>query len=711
MDAPVRSLVLGALDFFVTEATASRYQEASDLRTFLGRSLLLLIVVVAAILISVIIQRGLAHQVAVIEAQNANIRLIYDASMLPVVVADSNGEIKLFNSAAEQTFGYTEADALGRNIADVMIPPHRLAQHYQGMERYRATGQGAFVNKGTKRTTSLRHDRTEFPVELSIRSETDAQGDTMLIAFIRDISEQSAFEQKLQEARDEARHHAATKTMFLATMSHEMRTPLHGLMASLELIDTDSVDRQTQDLIKTARSCGLQTLHQMDDVLELTRVGEVQERLAPFAPHRMVSKIIEELRPLAKERFNQLSLNVTGLSDDTKWLGHPQMFMRAMYNLIGNAIKFTQDGLVTINVNFDWQVAAKPRLCVSVVDNGRGISAEDQAHLFDLFFSSDAGQIGSQLNSSGLGLPIAQTAVQKMGGTITVESQLGVGSKFSFEIPLEALEDSQTPLIQNDVTVPRLSAGVRCLIVDDNHVNLDVAAQMLRRLGCDAVVCDNGEAAAESMVQQNFDVVFMDLNMPGGISGVEAAQLIRRHETSRPETKPAVVLALTADTTVTAAVMPEGLFDGIMHKPVLMHELRETLSRFLPCETADTRPDDALFDTTPEAFPDAFSDLFDLIGLEHGVRLLGGVLRDIDTALDAIRLQRTDAGDCLHRAIGSTASVGLLELSQQLRHAEDLEKVNAEKALSTLLTSLEFNSHRARECILRAQLDIRSTIP
>lgn len=707
MNDPVRSLVLGALDHFVTEASAAREQETKSTERFFAGSIILLIIMGIAIWISGLLHWRLKHQVSVINAQNARIRLVYDASMVAVVVTNGSGEIQMFNSAAERTFGYMEAEAKGRNIADIMIPHHLLEKHHQGMKRYHDTGEGAFVNKGMKRTTSLRHNGTEIPVELSIRSETDADGGKILIAFLRDISDQLGYEKNLQNARDEARQNASAKTMFLATMSHEMRTPLHGLLASLDLIDTGGLDSQTQNLIKTARSCGLQTLHQIDDVLDLTRIGEVQEKLIAFSPKRAVSKIIEELHPLAKDTGNQLSLNVTGADVDAKWLGYPQMFVRVMYNLVGNALKFTHDGSVSIDLKLDVQAGADPKLCVSVKDTGRGISPVDQTHLFDIFFSADAGRMGPKPNSSGLGLSIAQAAVHKMGGTIIVESQQGVGSTFSFEIPLKTLVDGQTQPVQDSNSLPVPSTNLRCLVVDDNRVNLDLTAQMLRRLGFDVSTCDNGETAVARTAEQVFDVVFMDLNMPGGISGARAAQLIRAQEIGQAATRSAVILALTADTTATASTLAQGGFDEVLHKPVQLQDLQQTLGRFLSCKAVDTRLDDFGLETVSEALPIAFSDLFDLIGQEHGARLLDGVLSDIEAALDAIRFQHADTADHLHRAIGSTAAVGLLELSQQLRRAEDLAKTSAWYALSTLLTSLELSAHRARRCISQAKVDIR----
>jgi|AntRauMFilla1563_2_1112583.scaffolds.fasta_scaffold00896_5 PAS domain S-box-containing protein len=698
---PARGVVLGALGYFVAEAETSRKDEVMIWTRFLMATILLLVIMALAICISALLHRQLIRQFDLIKAQTNNVRLVYEASMLAVIVTNRAGEIQLFNSAAERTFGCSEIEAKGRNIADMMIPQHFLDKHQRGMKRYRETGRGAFIDQGTKRTTSLRHDGTEFPIELSIVSETDAQGDEILIAFIRDISEQLAYEKNLCEARDEARRHANVKTMFLATMSHEMRTPLHGLLASLDLIEDHDIGHPTRDLIKIARNCGLRTLHQINDVLELTQIGEVKEPLSSFAPVQAISGIMNELRALARDRGNQLSLNVVGLSSDAMWLGRPQIFVRVMYNLIGNALKFTKDGTVTISLTLVSSPASSPTLSVSVRDDGIGISPEDQVHLFDLFFTSNAGDPVLQRSSTGLGLPIAQAGISKMGGALVIDSQLGVGSTFSFDIPLEALQVSQT-LHLNSVDIVHLPAslGLRCLVVDDNHVNLDLTAQMLRRLGCDVVTCDRGENAVVEAFEHRFDVVLMDLNMPGGISGTEATRQIRAQETTLALPVPTVVLALTADTTFDpSALLSQSRIDGVLHKPVRMHDLQKALGPLALRDNIGTDQIDAA--VIESAYPqhDDFKELYDLIGQAHGKRLLNGVLYDIDAALNAIRCRDADAADHLHRAIGSTATVGLLEFSQHLRHAEDLGRAGADTALYALLTRLEVDAKQACKLI------------
>jgi len=238
-----------------------------------------------------------------------------------------------------------------------------------------------------------------------------------------------------------------------------------------------------------------------------------------------------------------------------------------------------------------------------------------------------------------------------------------------------------------------------CLVVDDNHVNLDLAAQMLRKLGCQVVSADSGADAVQIANSTAFDIIFMDLNMPG-MSGIEAIRILRASGRSSDAT----IIALTADSTFNLASAPLDVgLDGVLHKPVRLACLKAALPR-LPRAQRSASQELAADQTDPITdAPDIplsnFSDLFDLIGRAHGHRLLVEVLCDIEAALQAIHHPDTDTPDTLHRAIGSTAAVGLLQLSQHLRHGENLARAQDADALLNHLPLLEGAAQDARQRI------------
>ena len=687
---PTREVVLNGLEIFITEENASRTYESLLWQRFLITSFALLIAMKIAMGITYLLHRQLNTKFEHIKLRTDSIRLVFETSMLGVVITKRNMEIQLVNAAAERIFEHTEADMIGCRLADTIFPHHRREKYLDDVRCHQATGFSDIINSGASRMTAIRSDGSEFPIEISISTEVGMNGEEVCIAFIRDISEQMAYEKNLREARDQAAEHAAAKTMFLAAMSHEMRTPLHGLIASLDLIDDQSCNAETKGFIKTARNCGLRTLHQINDVLDLTQLDEAKEGATVFAPVKTVQTIMEELRPLARDRGNRISLHINGAATDTTGLGTPKTFSRVMYNLIGNALKFTQAGSVIIRLSFTAQFDGAPMLSVSVEDTGKGISPEDQKYLFELFFTGVSNQPDFCNSDTGLGLPIVQTGVQKMGGSVSVESQLGVGSTFSFEIPL-AVEHDALPLSQSSPNTTAQSAlGLQCLVVDDNRVNLDLTAQMLQRLGCDVVRHTTGEAAVTSAKEQKFDVILMDLNMPGGLSGIETTRQIRAHETRSGAQTKAAIIALTADTTFGApAILSTNAMDGVLHKPVLRQDLRQALTRLQSHKSLPASQNNFLSNDTSDLPISEFAELFDLVGQAHGERLLIGVLNDIDAVLTAMENQATDAVDHLHRAVGSTAAVGLLSFSQKLRHAEDLARTGAKTALCELLIPLQ----------------------
>jgi PAS domain S-box-containing protein len=205
-------------------------------------------------MIALRLRRQLAEQIKMMQIANDNTRMVAEASSMAVIMTDRSGTIQYINAATEGMFGYGQAEMIGCNIADKIIPPHLVDQHQTKMELYKKTGHGAMINGCPTRTTGQRADGTQFPIELFIKSNNDNAGRKIVIGFIRDVSEQSAYETNLRTARDEARHHAAAKTMFLAMMSHEMRTPLRRVARTLNRVC--ACNGGLENYGRTARPCG-----------------------------------------------------------------------------------------------------------------------------------------------------------------------------------------------------------------------------------------------------------------------------------------------------------------------------------------------------------------------------------------------------------------------------------------------------------------------
>lgn len=296
-------------------------------------------------------------------------------------------------------------DMLGQTIGELMVPDHLRAQHEEGMRRFKATGKKKVVGAGAVRMDARRPDGSDFQAEISIAADTDFDGKPILIGFIRDISDLVVAENKLREARDDAERHADAKTMFLATMSHEMRTPLHGITASLELIGADRLTPEDRDLLRTALACSDRALEQVNNVLDITRLGECSDEGETFNPAMIARNIAGSLSPLARKRGNLLELQITGAGAEATYMGSPRAFSQALYNLVGNALKFTSAGRVDLELAFVDADKETGKVTVRVVDNGPGIAAEDHERIFQEFETGRPGELfGPQ--GTGLGLSI-----------------------------------------------------------------------------------------------------------------------------------------------------------------------------------------------------------------------------------------------------------------------------------------------------------------
>jgi len=702
----IREIVFGGLQIFVEETKQSRKIDNTLTLRFLATSIVALAMMAVTMLISFWMRREVVEQFKLLKAANDNAEMIYEESKRGVIVLQTNGNILLFNRAAEKIFGCEKNDVTGRNIDELEVPERLKRAPYMFGRGVGAAGKSPIVEQGPERMSAQRVDGTEFILEVSIKFLTDTYGEDIFIAFLQDVSEQAYFEESLRNARDQARRHAAEKTMFLATMSHEMRTPLHGLLAALDLVDTESVDATTRKLLKTARDCGMRSLLQMSEVLELTRIEEIDEKPVLFSPALLISQIFGELGALAKDNDNKLNMRVTGVSPDVMWLGMPRTFTRVMYNLIGNALKFTNDGWVYVILDFGSAADGGYNLSVCVEDTGIGITAEDQLQIFDMFFTSDDyealeqnGKIGEK--STGLGLRIAQLGVKKMGGEIAIESEKGLGSRFFFEIPVQITTELATTLPQPSADAPRSKFDLKVLVVDDNVVNLQLTSQLITQMGCTAVTAENGGQAVFAAQKAQFHIVLMDLNMPG-LNGWDAARQIRQGGAS----KHALIVALTADIMINSSdLSSDSGIDAILHKPALRGDFEKLFNGLhgdvdnSGCDAFVTPPD-VHEGAVPVWEPANFAEFFNLVGMERARRVLELTLHDIEKAVAAVRLSDPETADIIHHAIGSTATIGLLEMSHHLCLAENMARSGEGTTTRDCLDDLESAAKRARHAAM-----------
>jgi PAS domain S-box-containing protein len=499
-----------------------------------------------------------------------------------IVSMDEEGRIVEFNLAAEQTFGYRKKDVLGKQLAEMIIPPDQREAHNNGLAQFLETGEGPFIDRHVQ-VTAMRANGEEFPVEVAVTC-VDIHTRKLFIAYMRDITERREHERAMEEAREAAEAHGRAKSIFQANMSHELRTPLNALLGFLGLLgeQKNMTDRQLE-WISTAQQAGNSLMSLINDTLDFSKIEAGKMLLEPqdFSLRELVDSTISMLAPKARAKGLALSARVD--PDVPDYVREDSGRLRQiLINLLGNAIKFTDIGGIDLSVSVTGRAAAA-HLLFSVTDTGKGIPHEAHESIFREFTQrTDSGQMTS---GSGLGLAISKRLVELMGGRLDYESAVGEGTRFWFEIPLEPVDVRQAQGAVSAIRdeTPGLRQG-RILLADDSPANLMVALAMLDGSGCKVDTVGNGLEAVEAVRTFPYDLVLMDISMPE-MDGLEATDAIRK----LPGDKGAIpIIAMTAHAIVgDRERFLEAGMNGYIAKPVTRARLHELLSEWLPQDRAD----------------------------------------------------------------------------------------------------------------------------
>ncbi len=368
-----------------------------------------------------------------------------------------------------------------------------------------------------------------------------------IYATAMDISQQVAIEEKLLLAKEAAEQTAAAKAAFLANMSHEIRTPLNGVIGMLDIVVQQPLAAEIKQQIQTAMDSGKNLLAIVNDVLDFSKMsaGKLNLELIDFNLNQLMQEVLDAFRYLANQK--QLDLIFESNATEASWLkGDPLRIKQVITNLVGNALKFTQQGGVTLKVVLQPKDDAN-LLCVQVQDTGIGLDTEQQTRLFQAFTQADISTT-RHFGGTGLGLTICQELVSLMAGEIRVESEPGHGSTFEVRLSLPTgvpKQATQTVLFsaqRHNLT------HIKILLVEDNEVNRHITKAYLAQWGCHIVVAENGaEAIAQLKSAQNkeVDLILMDCLMPI-MDGYEAAKRIR-HGEAGVNWQQIPILALTAN--------------------------------------------------------------------------------------------------------------------------------------------------------------------
>ncbi len=647
------------------------------------------------ILVSIldITQRKIAEES--LRQKTDELNAFFTLSLDLLCITDLNGHFRNLNLAWEKMLGYSREELKNRQFFD-FVHPDDIEATRESLGHL-AVGEDVmgFVNRYRCKDGSYRW--------IEWRSASDGR---LVYAAARDVTDRILFEEKLRAAKEAAENAARVKSEFLANMSHEIRTPMNAVIGLSRLALKTKLTEKQRDYLTKIEGASRILLALINDILDLSKAeaGKVKMEKVPLRLHRLLDNVANVTALRAEEKGLKLFFRIEDDLPDTL-VGDEVRIGQVLVNLIGNAVKFTDAGQVTVTVQAlhgpgveaDGSGADTERPTAGgvvmfrfiVADTGIGMTEAEQKHIFEPFTQAD-GSTTRRFGGTGLGLAISSHLAECMGGTITVMSKPGEGSTFIFTVPLRVHEEAEAPsFIREGIDEhgagkrDRSLAGARVLLVDDNKINLEVAREILSGFGIIVEVAENGRDAARMTTDASapgFDAVLMDIQM-AGIDGIKATKIIRR----KRKKQDLPIIAMTAHTMEweKEKCFRAGMNDHVS-KPIDADHLFDTLRRWIVLPEDSSREQAMTIgnvkspENTVTALPGINMEaaLKRLSGNRNLLRkLIVGFCRDYERVADEIRealagrsLQK--AREITHTLKGVAGNLSIASVLASLREVE-----------------------------------------
>jgi two-component system, sensor histidine kinase and response regulator len=491
----------------------------------------------------------------------------------------NQGKIIFHNPKTAAIFGRKAEEITNKKLLDFIHPGFQQTLQHDHFE--------TLADNIHDKRTALKMIRSDNQIRwIEINSVNIIwEGKKAILNFISDISQRKEAEERIKQARQLAEQANRTKSEFLANMSHEIRTPLNGIIGMAELALMSNLDAEQKERLETLKYSGESLLDIINDILDISKIEARKLELdtVQFSLRGVVEKVLRPLSARSATKNLELIFDIDQNIHDY-YIGDPVRLRQILFNLLGNAIKFTDEGEVKLEIQCLDISKSKSQLTFIISDTGIGIPDEKRQHLFKAFSQADS-STSRKFGGTGLGLVISKNLVELMNGQITLESELNVGSTFRFHIELE----KTNPIEDHSATeISETIRNKRFLIVDDNETNRKILSGLLKNLGVSFETARNGEEAMRKTIEFSrtlnpLQIILLDYHMPG-LDGLEMAKILM--EDQRLLNKPRIILLSSDDVSLQRSKLSKFGISGYLIKPIFKKDLIKMLNN-LP---GDTKP-------------------------------------------------------------------------------------------------------------------------